>query len=165
MDNKKKPPVKSEPAGGLESNVYTIMAFVRRWNDWIVILLNAEMILLSCMSTADAEIDRMNNNTQVAKPVFISEDMCFKLSMLYLNFLAIKQIMMAMFYDSAFSRAQGAAKLFTIDLSGKEPENPSNTYGSPFIAVANALVSYLTDATVLSLIAWGFGASALTSLG
>ena len=44
------------------------------------------------------------------------------LGMLYLNFLAIKQLVMAMFYDTAFFRAEGAAKIFTIDLS----DNPKD---------------------------------------
>lgn len=92
---------------------------MRKWNDHVVILLNAELILLSYLSTSDAEIERLKSINSPQR-ILLSEDMVISLAMLYLNFLAMKQLMMAMFYDTAFFRAEGAAKIFTIDLSGKK---------------------------------------------
>ena len=97
--------------------------------------------------------------------MLLSEDMVIGLGMLYLNFLAIKQLVMAMFYDTAFFRAQGAAKIFTIDLSNDpKDENVANAYGSGLMALAHAVVSYLADMIVILFVTWSFGASALTSL-
>jgi len=147
----------------MEQRIHSIIGFVRRWNDHVVILLNAELIVLGYLSHSDAEIERLrlsNTPTQI----LLSEDMLIGLAMLYLNFLAIKQLVMAMFYDTAFFRAEGAAKIFTIDLSGKKTkENEANAYGSGIMALLYAVVSYLADMLIILLVTWTFGASVITS--
>lgn len=43
----------------MEQRIHSIIGFVRRWNDHVVILLNAELIVLGYLSHSDAEIERL----------------------------------------------------------------------------------------------------------
>ena len=119
MEGERRNIEKPKTENAMEQRIHSVIGFVRKWNDHIVILLNAELILLSYLSHSDAEIERLKSINSPAR-ILLSEDMVISLAMLYLNFLAMKQLMMAMFYDTAFFRAAGAAKIFTIDLSGKK---------------------------------------------
>ena len=92
--------------------------------------------------------------------MLLSEDTVLALAFLYLNFLAVKQLVMAMFYDMAFHRAEKAAKLFTIDLSRKKQrDNISGANGSTPMSIACFLFYFGVDALGLTVIAWLFGAS------
>jgi hypothetical protein len=95
------------------------MTFVANYNDYIIILLNAEMVLLSYMSHADAEIERTKGIAEGVKNYLLSEELLMQIVMIYLNFLMIKQIVQAMFNDMTFNRAEKAASIFTIDMSRK----------------------------------------------
>lgn len=154
---------KPKTENAMEQRIHSMIGFVRRWNDHVVILLNLELILLSYLSHSDAEIERLRASNSPTV-ILLSEDMLIGLAMLYLNFLAIKQLVMAMFYDTAFFRAEGAAKIFTIDLSNKKTkDNEANAYGSGLMALLHAIASYLADVLIILLITWSFGASAMTS--
>lgn len=56
-----------------------------------------------------------------------SEELVVSFIMIYLNFMFIKQIIVSMFIDTAFSRAERAAGFFTIDLSGNDEKKKKNT--------------------------------------
>ena len=86
------------------------------------------------------------------------------LAFLYLNFLAVKQLVMAMFYDMAFHRAEKAAKLFTIDLSKKKRgDNMSGANGSTIMSIVCFLFYFAVDALGLATLTWLFGASAFVN--
>ena len=59
----------------LEQRIHSVMAFVANYNDYVVILLNAEMILLSFLSHADAEIERSKNTAEGIKNYLLSEEL------------------------------------------------------------------------------------------
>ena len=59
----------------LEQRMHSVMTFVASYNDYVVILLNAEMLLLSYLSHADAEIERSKGTAEGIKNYLLSEEM------------------------------------------------------------------------------------------
>ena len=55
--------------------MHSVMTFVSNYNDYVVILLNAEIILLSYLSHADAEIERAKGTAEGIKNYLLSEEL------------------------------------------------------------------------------------------
>ena len=55
--------------------MHSVMSFISNYNDYAVILLNAEMILLSYLSHADAEIERAKGTAEGIKNYLLSEEL------------------------------------------------------------------------------------------
>ena len=140
------------------------MMFVANYNDYIIILLNAEMIVLNYLSHADAEIERTKGIADGVKNYLLSEELLMQIVMIYLNFLMIKQIMQAMFNDMAFNKAEKAASMFTIDMSRKRGQSVTGATQSTWMSVVLIIVYYACDVIIIAFLTWLFGASAFVNI-
>jgi len=140
------------------------MMFVANYNDYIIILLNAEMIVLNYLSHADSEIERTKGIADGVKNYLLSEELLMQIVMIYLNFLMIKQIMQAMFNDMAFNKAEKAASMFTIDMSRKRGQSVTGATQSTWMSIVLIIVYYACDAIIIAFLTWLFGASAFVNI-
>ena len=144
---------------------------IENYNDYVMMVLCAEFCFLTCLSYSDAEYKRLvdastNHQSSAADRdnlriyQILNESFLLLALGVALNFCALKQVLIRVFYLSKSSHIEQLlsiiekGNMIQLDLKGTKPQR-SGSIG----LIAQVMQSYLQDIAVLVIGSWLFGCS------
>ena len=115
-----------------------------------------ELFILYYLSRPLEEVEWRSDQP---KPKFISTEFVDICLYLFTNFLFMKQIIQALYYDFVYAKAVQTSKFFTVDLSKKPEENKVNFKLSPISSLLKLTYYYAIDFLIAFILPCLFGSS------
>ena len=150
----------------------SIVKFIHTYNDYVVVFLNLEICILSHFLAkpheeidSSSEIIKSEADPKLEQEKANTDRMRANLEMaiiLYLNFLVIKQIILALYYDILIQKRRKKQFLGVIDLSMSSEERrelKESTDTNVFLTLTKFILSLVLDSFLFSVFIWLFGTS------